>query len=618
MQRTKKQLIQVFAGGVLFSAGLLVKTDIRWFSLGMFLAAYFVVGGDITVKALRTVWSGQVFDENFLMSVATIGAFALGEYPEGVGVMLFYRIGELFQGYAVNRSRASIADLMDIRPDSANLKRGEEILTVAPGEVRVGDVILIKAGEKVPLDGVVRNGTSLLDTSALTGESIPREVFPGQEVLSGCINLNGLLEVSVTREYGESTVSKVLELVENATEKKAKTEQFITRFARLYTPFVVALAALLSVLPPLCIPGAVFSDWLHRGLTFLVISCPCALVVSIPLSFFGGIGGASRKGILIKGGNFLETLSRLETVVFDKTGTLTKGEFNVQAIRAAVMEEDELLELAAYAEHHSNHPISASIQKAYGKSIDSTRISDAEDMAGFGVRAVVDGKTVYAGNQKLLQKIGVRHHSDEHTTGTVLFIAVDGSFAGTIQIADHIKEDAKEAIKALRRAGVQKTVMLTGDAKYIGENVANILGLSMAFTELLPEGKVNKLEELLAQQSAGGALAFVGDGINDAPVLARADVGIAMGGLGSDAAIEAADVVIMTDEPSKIATGIRLARRTIGIVKQNIVFSLAVKFSVLALAAMGVASMWVGVAADVGVTVLAIFNATRALTVREG
>ncbi|MCL2058096.1 MAG: cadmium-translocating P-type ATPase [Oscillospiraceae bacterium] len=627
-----RRLSRIIIGGILLSAGIFLQTDIRWIGLGLFLASYLIVGGDIVLKAAKNIIRGQVFDENFLMSAATIGAFIIGEYPEGIAVMLFYQVGELFQRYAVDKSRKSIASLMDIRPDYANVIKGGEISKVDPEDVQVGDTIIIKAGEKVPLDGTVVEGSSMLDTSALTGEPVPREARPGSEILSGCININGLLTVRTTKEYGESTVSKILDLVENATSQKAKTENFITKFAKYYTPVVVLLAALISIIPPLLISGASLEDWVYRGLTFLVISCPCALVVSIPLSFFGGIGGASRKGILIKGSNYLEVLARLETVVFDKTGTLTKGVFRVQEAHGIKMGRDALLELAAHAESYSNHPISMSIKAAYGKEIDYTRVSEVEEIAGHGVRATVDGKSVLAGNAKLLDKMGIQYrmvggaNDYEYSGGkdgdmmdgggSMVLIAADGVFEGYIIIADEVKEDAPMAIRALKDAKIRKTVMLTGDAKSAGEAVARRLGMDMVHAELLPGDKVAKVEELLSQKSARGKLAFVGDGINDAPVLARADVGIAMGGLGSDAAIEAADVVIMTDEPSKITSGINIAKKTLGIVKQNIIFSLAVKFAVLILAALGIASMWGGVIADVGVTLLAVLNATRALNVK--
>lgn len=614
MERLKKNLLRIIISGILLIVGVILKGSNQWLALGIFLLSYVIAGGDVVLGAFRNILRGQVFDENFLMSIATIGAFIIGEYPEGVGVMLFYQVGELFQSYAVNKSRKSISSLMDIRPDYANVKRGEDIVKVDPDEVGIGDIIVVKAGEKVPLDGKVVEGNSMLDTSALTGESVPREVFAGSDILSGCININGLLTVEVTKEFGESTVSKILDLVENATSKKAKAENFITKFARYYTPVVVILAAMISIIPPLLIEGATFGDWVYRGLTFLVISCPCALVISIPLGFFGGIGGASKKGILVKGSNYLEALTNVETVVFDKTGTLTKGVFNVQEVQAEGMDKEELLEIAAYAENYSNHPISMSLKRAYGKQIDSSRIEGVEELPGHGVRAVVDGKTVLAGNEKLINKMNIPYEARQ-LAGTVVHVAVNGVYSGYIVIADEIKEDALNAIKGLKEAKIRKTVMLTGDAKNVGEKVADDLGIDVVYTELLPGDKVEKLEELISEKSLKGRLAFVGDGINDAPVLARADIGIAMGGLGSDAAIEAADIVIMTDEPSKISTAIKISKRTLAIVNQNIYFSLGVKFAVLILAAMGIANMWAGVLADVGVTVLAVMNATRALNV---
>lgn len=626
MNKLTKRLLRIIVGGILLLVGVLFKTENQWIELLIFLSSYIIVGGDVLFKAIRNIIKGQVFDENFLMSIATIGAFIIGDFPEGIGVMLFYQVGELFQSYAVDRSRKSISTLMDIRPDYANVKRGNEFEKVDPDDVQIGDIIIIKAGEKVPLDGKVIEGSSMLDTSALTGESIPREVMTGNDILSGCININGLLTVEVTKEFEESTVSKILDLVENASSKKAHTENFITKFAKYYTPVVVILAVLISFIPPLIISDAAFSDWIYRGLTFLVISCPCALVISIPLSFFGGIGGASRKGILVKGSNYLEALTKVETVVFDKTGTLTKGVFNVQEIHVENinnsaditkhMKDYELLKIAAYAENYSNHPISISLKKAYGKEIDTSRITDVEEISGHGVRVNIDGKTVLAGNTKLMKMMNIQYYTGE-LIGTVVHIAINNVYAGYIIIADEIKSDAKDAILSLKKLKINKTVMLTGDAKNVGEKTAKDLGLDMVYTELLPGDKVEKLEELLLQKFQKGKLAFVGDGINDAPVLALADVGIAMGGLGSDAAIEAADIVIMTDEPSKISTAIKIAKRTLKIVNQNIVFSLAVKFTVLILAIMGIATMWAGVAADVGVTVLAVLNAARALNTKD-
>ena len=608
----KKRLARIITGGILFVLGMVLKTDNNYVEFGIYLAGYVIAGGDIVIRAVKNIFRGQVFDENFLMSVATIGAFIIGEYPEGVAVMLFYQVGELFQSYAVDKSRKSITSLMDIRPDFANVKRGSELIKTDPDEVRPGEIIVVKAGEKIPLDGKIINGNSLLDTSALTGESVPREVLPGSEVLSGCINLNGLITVEVTKEYGDSTVSKILDLVENATSKKARTENFITKFAKYYTPIVVILAAFISIIPPLVINGASFGDWVYRGLTFLVISCPCALVISIPLGFFGGIGGASKKGILVKGGNYLEALAKTEIVVFDKTGTLTKGVFNVQEIHGSGIENSELLELASYAESYSNHPISISLKNAYGKDIDNARIADVEEIPGHGVRASVDDKIVLAGNDKLMATMNISYPKNE-ISGTVVHVAVNDVYAGYIVIADEIKEDSRKAIMELKKTRTHKTVMLTGDSKDVAENTAKKLGIDIVYSELLPDGKVEKLELLLSQKSPQGKLAFVGDGINDAPVLARADIGIAMGGLGSDAAIEAADVVIMTDEPSKIVDAVKISRKTLGIVYQNIFFALTVKLLILILAAVGIASMWGGVIADVGVSVLAILNAMRGL-----
>ena len=616
MKALRRLLVQIILSSLLLLTGILYEAGNQQITFWIFVASYIAAGGDVVSKAARSILSGHVFNENFLMTIATFGAFIIGEYPEGIGVMLFYKVGEIFQSYAVDRSRKSIGDLMDLRPDYANLIDGDEIKKVEPDEVQVGDVLKILPGERVPLDGVIIDGYSALDTSALTGESTPRDVYPGSEVLSGCINMNGLITVAVTKEFEQSTVSKILDLVENAIVKKAKTENFISKFATYYTPVVVVLAAFISFLPPLLSTEAILYDWVYRGLTFLVISCPCALVVSVPLSFFGGIGGASKRGILIKGSNYLEALSQLETVVFDKTGTLTKGVFNVQKIHSTYMESDKLLELAAYAEYYSNHPISSSLIRAYGKEINASRIDKSEEIAGLGIVAVIDGETVYAGNDKLMDKIGIEHPS-ENFIGTGVFLAIADTFAGYIVISDEIKDDSAEAIRCLKESNIKRIVMLTGDAKSVGEQVGSELGIDIVYSELLPTDKVEIFEELLASKSANKKLAYVGDGINDAPVLARADVGIAMGGLGSDAAIEAADVVIMTDEPSKIAMGIKISKKTLIIVKQNIVFTLIVKFSVLALAALGIASMWAGVMADVGVTVVAILNAIRALSVNE-
>ena len=616
LTRNQKRLIQILAGAAVYVFGILYKTS-SIISLAIFLVAFLIIGGGIVLSALKNIAHGQVFDENFLMSIATIGAFAIGDYAEGVAVMLFYQVGELFQSYAVDRSRKSISKLMDIRPDYANVKRGDALETVDPDEVSIGDIIVIKAGEKIPLDAEVLEGNSMVDTSALTGESVPREVAPGDSLLSGCININGLITARVTKEFGESTVSKILDLVENASTKKSNSENFITKFARYYTPAVVIIAALLAVIPPLVIEGAVFSDWLYRALVFLVISCPCALVISIPLSFFGGIGGASRSGILVKGSNYLEALAQTEIVVFDKTGTLTKGVFKVQQLVPCGISKEELLEMAAYAESYSNHPISLSLKQAYGKEIDAACISNVEEIPGHGVIAAIDGKTVAAGNAKLMRRLNIGFSEADGITGTVVHLALDGSYSGYIVIADEIKEDARQAIQSLKAAGIRQAVMLTGDSKLIGEKVAGQLGLDKVYTELLPADKVQKLEELFGTKSPKGKLVFVGDGINDAPVLTRADIGIAMGGLGSDAAIEAADVVIMTDEPSKLVSAIKISGKTMRIVKQNIILALTVKAAVLILGALGLASMWAAVFADVGVAVLAILNAIRMLNVKK-
>ena len=614
---TKKQkhlLVRIIVAAVLFAAGGLLHLE-GWAELGVYLVCYAVIGWDIVWKAITNILHGQVFDENFLMTIATVGALILGEHSEGVAVMLFYQVGEWFQSYAVSKSRRSITSLMDIRPDYANIEKDGKLIQVDPEDVQIGDTIIVKPGERVPLDGKIIKGSSTLDTSALTGESMPREVEAGMEVISGCINQTGILTIQTTKEFGESTVAKILDLVENASDKKGRMENFITRFARYYTPVVVFAALALAVLPPL-VTGQAFSIWIYRALTFLVISCPCALVISIPLSFFGGIGGASKIGVLVKGSNYLEALAYTETVVFDKTGTLTKGSFAVTEIQANDMTDEELLELAAYAEDYSNHPISLSIQKAYGKKIDNSRITDVQEIAGHGVQAVIDGMTVLAGNAKLMEREHIPYTAS-NAIGTVVYVAFDGRYAGCIVIADEIKADAPAAIKTLKAAGIRQTVMLTGDADAVGQDVARRLGLDRAYTELLPADKVDRVEELLAQKSDKGMLAFVGDGINDAPVLARADVGIAMGALGSDAAIEAADVVLMTDEPSKIAAIMQIARKTIRISNENIVFALGVKFLVLILGAVGRANMWAAVFADVGVSVIAILNAIRAMRVKQ-
>lgn len=608
-RKQKKMLIRIIISGVLLVAVSLLplKGVLR---LAAFIVPYAVIGWDVLWKAVRNIAHGQVFDENFLMAIATVGAFGTADYAEASAVMLFYQVGELFQSCAVGKSRKSIASLMDIRPDYANIERAGGLVQVDPEEVSVGDIIVVKAGEKIPLDGVVVEGSSTLDTAALTGESLPRSVSVGADVISGCINQSGLLKVRVSKEFGQSTVAKILDLVENSASKKAKAENFITRFAKYYTPVVVIAAALLAVIPPLVLGGG-WAGWIHRALIFLVISCPCALVISVPLSFFGGIGGASKSGILVKGGNYLEALANSEIVVFDKTGTLTKGVFRVTSVHGENFPEDRLVELAAHAESYSTHPIARSVAEAYKGEVDSARISESNEIPGHGVRAVIDGIEVCAGNDKLMEQIGVKWHKC-HNTGTTVHIAVDGKYAGHLVISDEIKETSAAAIKSLKEKGVKKTVMLTGDAKEVGEDVAEKLGLDLVYTELLPADKVDRVEELLAQKSEKGKLAFVGDGINDAPVLSRADIGIAMGAMGSDAAIEAADIVLMDDNPEKIATAIDIARKTVRIVYQNIVFALAVKLAILILGALGLAGMWAAVFADVGVSVLAILNAMRA------
>ena len=603
------------------------ETNALWAEFILFLAPYLIAGYDVLLRAARNIGRGQVFDENFLMTVATIGAFALVLFPdsdphmaEGAAVMLFYQVGELFQSYAVGKSRKSIADMMDIAPDYANVERDGSLAQVYPYEVNVGDEIVIKPGERVPLDGVVVDGKSQLDTAALTGEAVPREVQSGDEIISGCVNLSGKLVVRVSKPFGESTVSRILELVENAAEKKARTENFITRFARYYTPAVVIIAALLAVIPPLLL-GESWSDWIQRGLVFLVVSCPCALVISVPLSFFGGIGGASRLGILVKGSNYLEALASTETVVFDKTGTLTDGSFNVVAVHPQTgIDPDRLLSIAAHAEAYSDHPIALSVKKAYSGTLDRQRIADTEEQSGHGVRATIDEHVVYVGNDKLMSSCGVDFRECD-LTGTILHVSLDGSYIGHIVIADVVKPDDAQAIADLRAAGVRETVMLTGDRADVAAAVASKLGIDEYRAQLLPQDKVAEVEKLLDRTHAHGRgrgkLAFVGDGINDAPVLTRADIGIAMGAMGSDAAIEAADVVLMDDKPSSIARAIRLARKTMGIVRQNIAFALGVKFLVLILAAIGFANMWLAVFADVGVAVLAILNAMRAMSVAK-
>lgn len=619
MKRTIARLVfGLVLGGFALSVPYIAPDANQWAQLGVFLFSYGIIGGDVLWRAARNIMHGQVFDENFLMCIATIGAFAVGEYLEGVAVMLFYQVGEMFQDYAVEKSRRSIADLMDIRPDYANVKRGGEIVTVDPYDIKIGEIVVVRPGERIPLDGMVLDGNSALDTSALTGESIPREVGPADEVLSGCINTNGVLTVRVEKLFEESTVSKILDMVENASSKKAHTENFITKFARYYTPLVVLAAVVLAVLPPVIIgiaDGAVWAEWITRALTFLVISCPCALVISVPLGFFGGIGASSRAGVLVKGSNYLEALAKTEFAVFDKTGTLTKGTFEVTEIHPRDLPKDILLEYAAYAESHSIHPISRSLQRAYGGRLAISKVEEVEEIPGHGVRAVVDGKTVLVGNTRLLWKYSVEC-TDVAAIGTVVHVGVDGVYAGYLVIADELKPDAAQTMQELKQYGVERTVMLTGDNQRTADAIAVKLSLDQVCAELLPMDKVGEVEKLMAKKSPKGQLVFVGDGINDAPVLARADIGVAMGGLGSDAAIEAADVVIMTDEPSKLPVVMRIAKRTLSIVRQNIVFALAVKAAVLVLGACGVANMWLAVFADVGVAMLAILNSIRTLRYR--
>lgn len=608
------RLIRIIIAFVLFLALIIIKPSNNWVALASYLVVYVLIGGDIVKRAVTNIFRGEVFDENFLMSVATIGAFFIGEYPEAVAVMLFYQVGEWFQSAAVDQSRKSIAKLMDIRPDSANLLVNGQIKAVAPDTIEIGQQILVKPGEKVPLDGQIIDGSSMVDTSALTGESVPRTVKVGDEILGGFINKNGALTINVTKKFGDSTVSKILDLVENASSKKAPAENFISKFARYYTPVVVVLAVLLAVIPPFIFPDTSINEWVYRALTFLVISCPCALVISVPLSFFGGIGGASKLGVLIKGSNYLEILANTETIVFDKTGTLTKGNFVVQNITSVVLPEEELLRLTATAEQLSTHPIAISIKESYGKeTVPATAI---EEVAGHGIKATIEGKTVLVGNAKLMKQFGIEA-PEVKEAGTLIFVAIDNQFAGYLVIADQLKPDAISAIKELKAEGVKQTVMLTGDNQQVAEAIAKEVGVDKVYAELLPDGKVDRLEELLKASSPKNKVAFVGDGMNDAPVLARADVGIAMGGLGSDAAIEAADVVIMNDEPSRIASAIKLSRKTLRIVKQNIIFAIAVKIIVLVLGALGLASMQAAVFADVGVTIIAVLNAMRCLRVEK-
>ena len=620
--KQKKVLYRIIATALLYAVLLVMEHIVKpvfmeqWYvTLVLFLIPYFVIGWDIMYKAVRNISHGQVFDENFLMLIATIGAFVVGEYSEGVAVMLFYQVGELFQSYAVNRSRQSITQLMDICPEYANLEEDGKVSQVDPDDVEVGSIIVVKPGERVPLDGIVIEGESMVDTSSLTGESVPRRVAKDSEIISGCVNGSGLLRVKTTKEFDDSTVTRILELVENASSKKAKAENFITKFAKYYTPVVVIGALLLAVIPPI-IFGGNFFDWLQRACIFLVISCPCALVISVPLSFFGGIGAASASGILVKGGNYLEVAADLDTIVFDKTGTMTKGVFEVNGIHHSPYKDEELLEYAALAESYSTHPISKSLQRAYGKPIDKNRVSDVEEIGGHGLTAKVDGKVVAAGNAKLMKKLGIEYHDCSHV-GTIVHVAIDGKYAGHILISDVIKEHAAEAIAALKKSGIEKTVMLTGDAKNVADHVAAQLGIDEVCSELLPGDKVEKVEELLTKKSEKDKLAFVGDGINDAPVLSRADIGIAMGALGSDAAIEAADIVLMDDDPLKISKAIRISRKCIRIVYENIYFAIGIKVICLVLGALGIANMWFAIFADVGVMILAVLNAIRTLFVKK-
>lgn len=618
-KKQKKVLTRIIIAAVLMITLSIIplKGTVRFL---LFMVPYLVIGYDILRKAIKGIINKQVFDENFLMAVATVGAIILGEYTEGVAVMLFYQIGELFQSYAVGKSRRNISELMDIRPDYANIEVDGVIEKVDPDEVEIGTIIIVQPGEKVPIDGIVLEGNSTLNTSALTGESVPRDVSEGDELISGCINLSGVLKVKTTKEFGESTVSKIIDLVENSSSKKSKSENFISKFAKIYTPAVCYGALALAIIPPIVLmildKSPMWGEWIYRALTFLVISCPCALVISIPLSFFAGIGGASNQGVLVKGSNYLETLAKTKYVVFDKTGTMTQGVFEVSGIHHNEMEDKLLLEYAALAECHSSHPISKSLQKAYGSKIDMNRVTDVEEISGNGVIAKVDGKQVAAGNNKLMDKLSI-NYKDCHSVGTIVHVAIEGEYAGHIVISDIVKPQAKEAIDALKKSGVTKTVMLTGDSKKVGDKVAADLGIDEVFCELLPGDKVEKVEELLSNKSEKDKLVFVGDGINDAPVLSRADIGIAMGALGSDAAIEAADVVLMDDNPLKIAKAIKISRKCISIVYQNIYFAIGIKLVCLVLGAVGIANMWLAIFADVGVMVLAILNAIRALFVKK-
>mgnify|MGYP003242933895 CR=1 FL=1 len=618
-KKQKKMLIRIIIAAVLIVVFSLLPAE-GYLRFVLFMIPYLVIGYDILKKAFKGILNKQVFDENFLMAVATVGAILLGDYSEGVAVMLFYQIGELFQSYAVGKSRRNISELMDIRPDYANIEKDGTLEQVDPDEVEIGTIIVVQPGEKVPIDGVITEGTSTLNTSALTGESLPRDAKAGDEVISGCINMTGLLKIHTTKEFGESTVSKILELVENSSSRKSRSENFISKFAKYYTPAVCYGAIALALIPPIVLlimgKSAMWGDWIYRALTFLVISCPCALVISIPLSFFAGIGGASNQGILVKGSNYLETLAQTKYVVFDKTGTMTQGVFEVSGIHHNEMPDEKLLEYAALAECSSSHPISKSLQKAYGKPIDRNRVTDIEEISGNGVIAKVDGISVAAGNTKLMNRLGIAYQ-DCHHVGTVVHMAIDGKYAGHILISDIIKPHAKEAIAELKKAGISKTVMLTGDSKRVADQVAEELGIQEVYSELLPADKVSRVEELLNQKSEKDKLAFVGDGINDAPVLSRADIGIAMGALGSDAAIEAADIVLMDDDPLKISKAIKIARKCIRIVYENIYFAIGIKILCLILGALGIANMWVAIFADVGVMILAVLNAIRTLFVKN-
>ncbi len=614
-KKMKKNLIRIIISSILLFIALFFKIDIKCFNKILFVISYIIIGYDIILKAIRNISRGKIFDENFLMTVATIGAICIGNLAEAVSVMLFYQVGELFQSYAVDKSRKSISDLMDIRPDYANVIRNDKYEKVDPTDVNIDEIILIKPGEKIPLDGVVVEGTSSLNTLALTGEAVPRNVKIGDEVLSGCINNSGILKAKVTKEFGESTVSKILNLVENASSRKSSSENFISKFAKYYTPIVVIIALFLAVLPPLILKDS-FNTWIYRALSFLVVSCPCALVVSIPLSFFGGIGASSRIGVLVKGSNYLEALSKTEIIVCDKTGTLTEGEFKVQNINAIGISDEELLKYASYAEIFSNHPISISIKNKYSKKMDTKKVTETKEIPGKGVYAKVENKDVLVGNEKLLKQYKIKYDV-VNELGTIIYIAINNEFKGTITISDKIKEDSYKAIKLFRKNNVKKIVMLTGDKDSISKKVSNELNLDEYHSELLPQDKVKIVEELMKEKTASGKLLFVGDGINDAPVLALSDIGVSMGGLGSDAAIEASDVVIMTDEPSKIAESINISRKTMKIVKQNIIFAITIKISVLLLSALGMATMWFAVFADVGVSIIAILNAFRILKVRK-